>query len=223
MQNSKEKLIVGEKPDSSIMLLETWLTILVFGSAILSSFYFLYKSIVDSSAMYFVYWFGLTALSVSRFLYFFKDRIVNYQFISDYVAIVGLCFVLVGLFILIRDSKPSFARFPSVFTLLPVLVIPFFPLLSDKSVLRDLINIILQGGGLVVAILMVFINQVKRTNYGYLVGGVTLLIASYILKWIFELEDDYSWIWQVLLSMGIIVSSYGFQKLTQSNKTETIT
>ena len=205
------------------MLLETWLTILVFGSAILSSFYFLYKSIVDSSAMYFVYWFGLTALSVSRFLYFFKDRIVNYQFISDYVAIVGLCFVLVGLFILIRDSKPSFARFPSVFTLLPVLVIPFFPLLSDKSVLRDLINIILQGGGLVVAILMVFINQVKRRNYGYLVGGVTLLIASYNLKWIFELEDDYSWIWQVLLSMGIIVSSYGFQKLTQSNKTETIT
>ncbi len=203
------------------MLLETWLTLLVLVVAAITSLTYLYLAIRKSSTMYFMFWFALVALGISRFLYFYSDRNAQIDYYRDFIAVGSLAFVLVALFMLIRDSKPEFARFPSAFTFLPLAILPFYPLLGDKAVLRELINIILQGGGLVVALLILSIRQVKVSGHIYVILGTLTLTAAYTFRWFLFTEFENRWISEISLAMGMMICAYGFVKQSTLIKEET--
>ena len=194
------------------MLLQTWLTLLVLVVAALTSLVFLYLSIRRSSGLFFVFWLGLVGISASRFLYFYIDRLGPVEFYRDFISLGGLSFILVGLFILIRDSKPEVARFPASFTLLPLAILPFYPLLNDKAVLRELLMLIIQGGGIVVALLILSMRQIKDSRHAYLIFGILFFAASYVLKWFIFNAGEHQWTYEISLSLGMIICTYGFLK-----------
>lgn len=199
------------------MELQTWLNGLIVVSAAFSSIYLLLASFRQKSIMLLVFAMGLLFFCASKALYFFEESIPEYLFYKDYLSIAGVSSILIGLFILIRNSKPVFARFPAQFTLLPLIVIPFYPMLSETLVLRELVSIIFQAGALVVAFLILFINQYKKSEHGWVILGCVFLTAVFLMKWVFAIDLEYSWIWEILLASGIIVSSIGFHKLKPDN------
>ena len=199
------------------MVLQTWLTSILVASSGASCLYLFIASVKQKSIMLLVFALGLLSFTASKSLYFFEDEIFDYLFYRDYIAVIGITFILIGLFILIRDSKPVFARFPSQFTLLPFIIIPFYPMLFDTLVLRDLISMIFQAGSLLVAFLILFMNQYKERQHGMIIVGSLCLAAVFFMRWVFNTADDFNWIWQILLSLGIIVSTIGFHRLTTEN------
>lgn len=74
--------------------------------------------------------------------------------VTSWTQIIAISVVLSGLSILIRELKPVHTRYPVQFAGLPLLLIPTFLLIDDSEVLKDLLNMFLQGGTVLVLILI---------------------------------------------------------------------
>jgi hypothetical protein len=136
-----------------------------------------------------------------------------------WMYILCLCSLLSSLFGYIRDSKPIFARFPIYLIFLPF-VLPFFlPLILDQYVLIDLLMATLQGGCVVVALLMFSIHQIRNRNVLLQLISSFIFLFSYIIFWFIEIDELSNLITtQVLLTIGIILLSVGIKN---QNKAET--
>ena len=77
---------------------------------------------------------------------------------------VSISLVLSALFVIIRDSKPMFARFPIYLTLLPLSGIIFFAVIPTSYAIKDILEIIMQAGAIVVALLIFGVNRPRRAH-----------------------------------------------------------
>ncbi len=138
--------------------------------------------------------------------------------VRDWLELISIASVLCGLFIKARNSKPIFARFPIQLTFLPFLVLLFFPLAVDTLVVKNLLQMIYQGGGIIVGLLLFSINQYLYRKRELLLISCVLFLASYILFWILPQEIsslDLVFISNILFSAGIICTSLGLKKLSE--------
>lgn len=127
--------------------------------------------------------------------------------------LLSLCFLLSGLFDLIRASKPIFASFPVYLIYIPFIIPFFFPLIINQTVLSNLLIGVLQLGCIIVSIMMYSIHQLRSGNsLAQLIGSVSLLVA-FITFWILDIEDFMQNILtQILIVIGIMFISFGIQK-----------
>lgn len=131
----------------------------------------------------------------------------------EWGKLVSITIYISGLLVLIRRSKPVFARFPIYLTLLPFVSFLFFPLIVNSIIIKDLINAIYQGGALVVTVLVFTVNQVKQQNRRYYIIGLSLISASYIIYWLYLNRLNIThlyWLPEILLSVGIIIAAIRF-------------
>ncbi|MDZ7806901.1 MAG: hypothetical protein U5K71_07280 [Gracilimonas sp.] len=142
------------------------------------------------------------------------------QFFMNWGKLISITFYISGLLVLIRESKPSFARFPLYLTALPFISFIFFPLIIDSIVIKDLVNGIYQGGALIVTILVFTINKGNVIGRRYYISGLTLVSIAFILFWfVFNREmPENIWISEILFSVGILLVLYRF---IHSNSTQT--
>ena len=150
--------------------------------------------------------------------YGFGDQLSIAREWGDLLAITtALC----GLFIEIRESKPVFARFPIYLTGLPFLSVFFYPLVIDSLVIKNLLQLIYQGGAIVVAILVVSINQFLHKQREYLLTACMIFLMAYISFWFFgDLEYfDFKNASRIVFSLGIIIALIGFKKASESLNT----
>lgn len=133
----------------------------------------------------------------------------------EWGKLISVTFYISGLLVLIRRSKPVFARFPIYLTTLPFVSFLFFPLIIDSIIIKDLINAIYQGGALVVTVLVFTVNQVKAQNRRYYIIGLILIGASYLSYWLYLNRlniTHWYWVPEILLSAGIIITAIRFVK-----------
>ncbi len=138
--------------------------------------------------------------------------------LRDWLELIAIASALCALFVKARNSKPIFARFPIQLTFLPYLVLFFFPLAIDTLVVKNLLQIIYQGGGIIVAFLLFSINQYLYKNRELLLLSCVLFLSSYILFWIVPANSsaiDLILISNILFSAGIICISLGLRKLSE--------
>tara|TARA_B100000965_G_scaffold391825_1_gene400474 strand:+ start:145305 stop:145802 length:498 start_codon:yes stop_codon:yes gene_type:complete len=128
--------------------------------------------------------------------------------------LIGLTLAMSALYEEIRLSKPVFARFPTQLTFLPLIVILFYPLIVDSTVVKELLFQTYEGGMLIVALLL-FSNNHKFYSKSYLlIGGLLLLTVSYIMKWFFYDLNAAQVLTGVLFSAGLVITTIG---LTHNN------
>lgn len=128
--------------------------------------------------------------------------------ILEWVKIVGISFFLFILAITIRELKPEYARYPVFFSYLPLGIIAVYPFISDADVLKDLLNQLLQGGGLVVSIMLFFSLYSKLTNRAMYTLGLVLLTIAYAVYWFGEsIHTHYPWTWQLPMAGGLILAA----------------
>lgn len=139
--------------------------------------------------------------------------------------LISITFYISGLLVLIRESKPIFARFPAYLTALPFVSFLFFPLIIDSIVIKNLINAIYQGGALVVTVLVFTLNQAKQSKRRYYIIGISSIGLAYLSYWVILRQmnmTDFYWISEILLSVGILFTVIRFVKGEQEriNTTE---
>lgn len=142
----------------------------------------------------------------------------NLSFAREWGDLIAITTALCGLFIEIRESKPIFARFPIYLTVLPFLSILFYPLIIDSVVIKNLLQLIYQGGAIVVAILVVSINQFLHKQRGYLLTACIIFLISYVCFWFLGDFESFPGrdIAKIVFSLGIIVALIGFKKASES-------
>lgn len=162
-----------------------------------------------------IIYFGIAAFTISipYFLDLFKlDLSVD---LFQWGKLISITFYISGLLVLIRESKPVFARFPIYLTTLPFISFIFFPLIVDSIVIKELINAIYQGGALVVTVLIFTLNQARESKRRYYIIGIFCIGAAYLSYWIvlkqFDMEE-FLWISEILLSIGILFAAFRFVK-----------
>ncbi|MDZ7693752.1 MAG: hypothetical protein U5K69_21975 [Balneolaceae bacterium] len=146
------------------------------------------------------------------------DSLVDLPLIIELGSIISLSFLLCGLAVFIRESKPVFAQFPLVYTAAPLILIISYIFVKDSFAIKEWLMSIYQGGALLVALMMYGAHTYRRSFYSYLLGATILYTLSFVSYWLlYDILGSYSWIWQLLFGISIIVTVKGFEKEIQHN------
>lgn len=195
-----------------------WIGLIVFFTFGIAFILLIKRFIINKSVTHL--YFSLAALTVSASYLgtiFFNTN--NYNII-EWGKLISITTYISGLLAFVRESKPIFARFPIYLTALPLISILFFPLIIETIVIRDVINAIYQGGALVVTIMVFTLNNAKESGRRYYIIGLSLISAAYLGYWIYFNRSDienYSWIPQIVLSAGILITIFRFVRSKQHN------
>jgi hypothetical protein len=126
---------------------------------------------------------------------------------------ISISLVLSALFVLIRDSKPMFARFPIYLTLLPLTGIIFFAVIPTSYAIKDILELIMQAGALLVALLIFGVNTyLFRWKWTFL-GSILASLCAYIIPFIhFNGPMNGLLLGSILLSLGMILLTFSLVK-----------
>lgn len=184
---------------------------LVVVITLLITLYTLLKQYIRRRSLVDLY-FGISALILCVAYSFHLLELQTSQFIMNWGKLVSVTFYISGLLVLIRESKPLFARFPLYLTALPFVSFIFFPMIIDSIIIKDLVNGIYQGGALIVTILVFTVNKANAAGRRYYILGLSLVSLAFILYWFVFNRDmvENIWISELLLSTGILLVLYRF-------------
>ena len=126
---------------------------------------------------------------------------------------ISISLVLSALFVLIRESKPMFARFPIYLTLLPLTGIIFFAVIPTSYAIKDILELIMQAGALLVALLIFGVNTyLFRWKWTFL-GSILAFLSAYIIPFIhFNNPMNGLLLGNILLSLGMILLTFSLVK-----------
>lgn len=128
-----------------------------------------------------------------------------YIMIRDWSSVVSISFILIILLKIIRDLKPVFERYPAPFIFTPLILLPVYPFLNDAEVIKNLLNMMLQGGALLVFILISITIFKKLDSAWNVLVMILSLTGTYITYWFIpELSERLPWIWHLFLTLGLI-------------------
>jgi drug/metabolite transporter superfamily protein YnfA len=172
-----------------------------------ASFILLIRLFFQKKILLYLY-FGLAALCISipYLLDLLQIKLAIHLF--EWGRLASITIYISGLLVLIRDSKPVFARFPQYLTALPFVSFLFFPFIIDSMVIKDLINAIYQGGALVVTVLVFTVKLAHQKGRRYYIMGLGLIVAAYLSYWLYLSRsgtDAFNWISEILFSAGILI------------------
>ncbi len=183
-----------------------WSEILIVVCCLSAIFIFLFKSASAYLHVRLLFVFSLLSIIAGMLP---SIGVYSYEGLEEWSMICAISFVITALTVVIREILPAYARYPFIFSLLPLLIIALYPFITDAQVLKDLLNQILQGGALLVSIIfyITLIDKLKR-NWILLLGIIGLLF-SYLIFWFSgELLITSPWLWQVCLAISVVLISY---------------
>jgi len=126
--------------------------------------------------------------------------------INEWTKITGISFALVVIAIQIREMKPTYVRYPVIFSYMPLAIIAVYPFISDAEILKDLLNQLLQGGAIVVSLLLYLSLKDKLEKHYLFLIGVLLFATAYGFYWFGgEIGSEMIWAWQLPMAAGIIL------------------
>jgi len=197
---------------------DAWLNLMVIFAA-LPAIYMIFKvSWVQSSVTESLFGVALLSLIVSRAVEAYKLFTPYTKLIIEWSDLTGLVFILSGLFMMIRQGKPSYSRYPLLLIFLPSIVLIFYPMILDAEVIKSMLILTFAGGCVLVALMITFTRHFVHQRQTVLVTGVVMLTISYLLYIGFKLTSDTGWIVfrELFLAFGMITTAFGI--LTLSNK-----
>ncbi len=127
------------------------------------------------------------------------------SYIKDWVNITAVILSLSALGLMIRESKPKIARAPVVLAFIPFLILAVYPFVADTFVLKRFVFLLLEGGGILIALLMYTNHYSKQSDYKYILIFTALLALVVTLNLFFNQL--------VILTMTLaVITVYGIYK-----------
>lgn len=162
--------------------------------------------------------FWITFLLVAIYYIFqiiqFEISQSSLQLIQEWIRVSIAATSLTALAYIIRNSKPHFARFPFVFGLFPLLLIPSYYFAIETVFLKELVVSVFFGGSLFIALLIFSLKTYKKADFALILGGIFILLLLFVINWIPERDLPISlWAKDVILAIALIMIIKPYQTL----------
>lgn len=139
--------------------------------------------------------------------------------LTEWFNIIAISFVLSGLAVLIRESKPVFAQFPLIYAAVPLLLVLSYWLIKDTLAIKELLLAFYQSGALLVALLMHGVHSYRANQFSVLLGATALYLITFIFYWFVPgMKTNYIWVWELLLGLSVVVTIFGLEYPVDSLK-----
>lgn len=158
---------------------------------------------------------GISIWIISQF-FNSDDTIQIDNTISELLHILNISLVLTILLIIVRSLRPAIFRYPYFLVYSPLLVPIFFLLVIDTYLIKTIIFMSTQAiAWLVYLLLLTEENAVAhKTSFGLI--SALMIFLSYLSYWFFiDLHYSFEIVWQIAISIGILLSIYTFTKKTE--------
>ena len=124
-----------------------------------------------------------------------------------------------GNFVIIRDSKPVFARFPIYLTLLPMSGIIFFAIIPTSYAIKDILEFIMQAGAVLVSLLLFCVNTILFEWKWTFIMSIFAFICAYIIPLIsIENTENELLLGAIFLCLGMILLTFSLIKYPINSK-----
>jgi hypothetical protein len=144
---------------------------------------FLNQGLVSNQRHKLMYFISFILFGMLVIIYMFQSipqiNILNdYDIIVDWINIFAITTSLSAIGLMIRESKPKIARAPTTLAFLPFLILLVYPFVAETLVLKQILFVLLEVGGITIAILMYTLHASKDSRYFHV---VTALIITLIV------------------------------------------
>lgn len=184
-----------------------WSTILLLFVTVITLFLWLRNPRARKNLyIYNMVWIALGALAAVYLAPLIEsDRFLPYQAdVEFWGRAVAISTTLTLLSNVIRNLKPTYARYPNFLTFVPVVLLVVFPAIRTFTVLNDLLQTMVLGAG-IVALWLTSVTLVRKLEKGWILPlGAFALTGAYSLTWIFtDVSQAHPWTTHVLLTASL--------------------
>lgn len=133
---------------------------------------------------------------------------------SDWAQVTCMAFVLSAITLVIREAKPEFARYPRVFALLPLCIVPVHYFGMHTLVLKDWVLGIYQAGALIIGALLYGSWLFRDVRFLTSFIAVMILMVTFLFYWSpFGLGTGLSSnVWRIGIIIGLILLNFGVEQ-----------
>ncbi|NBC27661.1 MAG: hypothetical protein GVY08_12425 [Bacteroidetes bacterium] len=156
-----------------------------------------------------------TALSITAGFEWMEQASVERA--ADILFLFCMALLMVILLVSIWFMQPDYARYPVIYSYVPLLIVPFYSYFIDSALLTDIIIVAIQFTSLVVYTGLIYLYVQKVENGILLVLSVAIFFISLILYWILDIEYARS-ITHFVIAIGMILTSFKFPSVITQNK-----
>jgi len=164
-------------------------------------------------------WFFLSLVSrVIVKLPFWPD-LIDPNYVTDTLVMLAISHVLVGLAIVVRESKPIVTRFPLALAFTPFLLVPAHLIVSHTFVLKQILYTIYEFGATIIGLLIYGLMAVSDRRYLNVIYGIILFAISLSLQWLpIPVQMDV-WIHWILVSTALVVTTKSYKNIIRQQPT----
>lgn len=179
----------------------------------------LYKPVLEHKMYYMAsIWFLLSLISrVVVKLPFWPD-VIDPNYVTDTFVMLAISHVLVGLAIVVRESKPIVTRFPLALAFTPFLLVPAHLIVSHTFVLKQILYTIYEFGATIIGLLIYGLMATVDRRYLNVIYGIILFAVSLNIQWIeipFQVEV---WLHWFLVSAALLVTTRSYKSIIRQTQ-----
>jgi hypothetical protein len=144
-----------------------------------------------------------------------------FPFLSEFTAIAAdLCWITQASFILtslanfLREDKPIYARYPVIFTYLPMIILPVYPFVLETVVIKEWVLALYQFGSICISALLLGLLVSREFKYVIVFIPWAIFTTVWFLKWLIEPLWFTETIRATVIAVGIIFFSKTFKDIT---------
>lgn len=179
----------------------------------------LYKPVLEHKMYYMAsIWFLFSLISrVVVKLPFWPD-IIDPNYVTDTFVMLAISHVLVGLAIVVRESKPIVTRFPLALAFTPFLLVPAHLIVSHTFVLKQILYTIYEFGATIIGLLIYGLMATVDRRYLNVIYGIILFAVSLSIQWIeipFQVEV---WLHWFLVSAALLMTTRSYKSIIRQTQ-----
>jgi hypothetical protein len=144
--------------------------------------------------------------------------IIDPNYVTDTFVMLAISHVLVGLAIVVRESKPIVTRFPLALAFTPFLLVPAHLIVSHTFVLKQILYTIYEFGATIIGLLIYGLMATVDRRYLNVIYGIILFAVSLSIQWIeipFQVEV---WLHWFLVSAALLVTTRSYKSIIRQTQ-----
>lgn len=158
-------------------------------------------------------WFFLSLVSRVVVKVPFWPDLIDPSYVTDTFIMLAMSHLLVGLAVVVRESKPIVTRFPLALAFTPFLLVPAHLLVSHTFVLKQILYTIYEFGAATIGVLIYGLMAASDRRYLNVLYGIFLFIASLSLQWVPIPVPWDVWIHWGLISTALLVTTKSYKSI----------
>jgi hypothetical protein len=143
----------------------------------------------------------------------FWPDLIDPSYVTDTFIMLAMSHLLVGLAVVVRESKPIVTRFPLALAFTPFLLVPAHLLVSHTFVLKQILYTIYEFGAVTIGLLIYGLMATSDRRYLNVIYGIILFAVSLSLQWVDIPAPWDVWIHWSLVSTALIMTTKSYKSI----------